>query len=185
MITVEDRLDALEREENHWRELAERTDDPQKKILYESVADVAKLKADELRLRANLRPESEEVQSIIEEKTKSNGWIRFEKFKKWAKMNLGGISAVAISIAGIITTIVMGAKTVIKGGARATSKFAKTLAKLAEKAGPVLGALFNFAAGLFKLGAKAVGFLSENLWILAVLIAYALYDQKINKDDAR
>ena len=179
-ITVEDRLDALKAEEDHWRELAGNENDPQKKLLYESVADVAKLKADELRLRVNLRPESEEVQSIVEEKTKSNALVRFQKFKNWAKKNLGGISIFAISVAGIITTIVMGARTVVKKGAKAASRFAKTLAKLAEKAGPVLGALFNLAAGLLKLGAKAVGFLSENLWILAVVITYALYDQKIS-----
>ena len=150
----------------------------QKKLLYESIADVAKLKVDELRLRANLRPESEKVQSIVKKKTKSNILIRFEKLKNWAKRNLGGLSVVAISIAGIITTIVMGARTVIKKGANATSKFAKTLAKLAGKTGPALGALFNLAAGILKLGAKAVSFLSENLWILVVIITYALYDQK-------
>ena len=59
-ITVENRIDALKIEENNWRELTERTQiGPEKKRLYESVADVAALKADELRLRANVRPESE------------------------------------------------------------------------------------------------------------------------------
>ena len=42
---------------------------------------------------------------------------------------------VAISVAGIITTIVMGARTVVKRGAKATSKFAKALAKVGEKVG--------------------------------------------------
>ena len=57
-ITVENRLDALKIEENNWRDLAQRAD-PKKKLLYESIADVAALKAGELRLRANIRPESE------------------------------------------------------------------------------------------------------------------------------
>ena len=109
--------------------------------------------------------------------TENNPLTRFEKFKKWAKENLGGISVIAISVAGIITTIVMGMKTVVVGGAKAASKFGKFLAKLAEKAGPVLGALLNLAAGLLKLGAKGISFLAENLWILAVLIAYALWDR--------
>ena len=43
--------------------------------------------------------------------------------------NLGNISLAAISVAGIITTIVMGARTAIKKGAQATSKFAKALVK--------------------------------------------------------
>ena len=71
----------------------------------------------------------------------------------------------------------MGARTVVKKGANATSKSAKILGKIAEKAGPVLGALLNLAAGILKLGAKAVRFLSENLWIFAILVTYALYDR--------
>ena len=53
------------------------------------------------------------------------------------KKNIGGISVVAISVAGIITTIVMGARTVIKNGAQATSKFAKALVKVGEKVAPI------------------------------------------------
>ena len=83
---------------------------------------------------------------------------------------------VAISVAGIITTIVMGARTVIKKGARVTSKFATTLAKLGEKAAPVIGGLLNLRAKLLSLGADAVGFLSKNLW-LAVGLAYLLYEK--------
>ena len=49
---------------------------------------------------------------------------------------------------------------------------------------PVLGALLNLAAGVLKLGAKAVWFLSENLWLLAVMIAYALYDRARTKGRA-
>ena len=49
-ITVENRLEALKIEENNWREKANRVqNDPQKEVLYESIADVAKLKVDELR----------------------------------------------------------------------------------------------------------------------------------------
>ena len=155
--------------------------DPQKQALYESIAEVAKLKADELRLKANLKPESEIARNILEEKTKNNILTRFKKFKEWAKRNLGGISIFAISVAGIITTVIMGMKTVVKQGVRATSKFGKFLGKLAEKAGPVLGALLNLSAGLLKLGAKGVSFLAENLWILAVLITYALWNQKSKK----
>ena len=74
----------------------------------------------------------------MEEEAQNNDLTRFERFKRWSKKNLGSISVVAISVAGIITTIVMGAQNAVKRGARATSKFAKTLAKIAEKAGPVL-----------------------------------------------
>ena len=99
----------------------------------------------------------------MEEEAQNNDLTRFERFKRWAKRNLGGISVVAISVTGTITTIVIGMRTVVKNGASATSKFAKFLGKVGEKAGPVLGAILNLAAGRLKLGAKAVSFLSENL----------------------
>ena len=177
-ITVKVRLDALKKEENIWMKRANDVEgNPERKNLYETIAEVVKLKSDQLRLEANLKPESETAQNILEEETENNPLTRFERFKKWSKKNLGGISVIAISVAGIITTIVMGMKTVVVRGAKATSKFGKALAKLAEKAGPVLGALLNLAAGLLKLGAKGVSFLAENLWILAVLITYALWDR--------
>ena len=72
----------------------------------------------------------------------------------------------------------MGAKNAVKRGARATSKFAKSLAKVAEKAVPVIGGLLNLAAKLLTLGAKGINFLWNNLWILAVAITYALYEKR-------
>ena len=71
----------------------------------------------------------------------------------------------------------MGARTVIKKGAQATSKFAKALAKLGEKAAPVIAGLFNLAAKLLTLSANAVGFLAKNLWLLAVGLACLLYER--------
>ena len=181
-ITVKDRLDFLKTEENNWMKRANKVEgDPERKKLYETITEVAKFKADQLRLEANLKPESETAQNILEEETENNPLTRFERFKEWSKKNLGGISVIAISVAGIITTIVMGMKTVVVSGAKATSKFGKFLAKLAEKAGPVLGALLNLAAGLLKLGAKGVSFLAENLWILAVLVGYALWEKVKSK----
>ena len=101
-ITVENRIEALKIEENNWRERANRVEaDPQKEVLYESIADLAKLKADELRLKANLKPESEIAQNTVREEAERNDWTRFERYKNWTKRNLGGISLNAISVAGI------------------------------------------------------------------------------------
>ena len=166
---------ALKAQETYFRDLAKAEPNALKKKLYEEMAEVCVLKADEIRLRRGERPESVEVQSMVEEEAQQNDLARFERFKQWAKRNLGGISVVAISVAGIITTIVMGARTVIKKGARATSKFAKALAKVGEKVAPIIGGLLNLAAKLLTLSADAVGFLAKNLWLLAVAIAYILY----------
>ena len=47
---MEEWIDAIRAEETHLRDLAERQADPKKKLLYKSIADVAALKANELRL---------------------------------------------------------------------------------------------------------------------------------------
>ena len=107
----------------------------------------------------------------------TNDLTRLERFKRWAKRSIGGISVVAISVAGIITTIVMGFRNTVRKGANATSKFSKALAKVGEKAAPVLDALINLAAKILTLGGKGIGFLSKNLWLLAVAIAYVLYER--------
>ena len=165
----------LKTQEIYFRVLAENEPNALKKNLYEEMAEVCVLKADEIRLRRGERPESVEVQSMVEKEAQQNDLTRFERFKQWAKRNLGGISVVAISVAGIITTIVMGARTAIKKGAQATSKFARALAKVGEKVAPVIGGLLNLAAKLLTLSANAVGFLAKNLWLLA--IAYILYEK--------
>ena len=121
---------ALKAQETYFRDLAKAEPNALKKKLYEEMAEVCVLKADEIRLRRNERPESVTVQSMIEEEAQQNDLTRFERFKQWAKKNIGGISVIAISVAGIITTIVMGARTAIKKGAQATSKFARALAKV-------------------------------------------------------
>ena len=172
---------ALKTQENKFRDLAKNEPKLLEKNLYKAMAETCVLKADEIRLRLNERPESETVQSMIEEEAQQNDITRFERFKQWAKKNLGGISVVAISVAGIITTIVMGARTAIKKGAQATSKFARALAKVGEKVAPIIGGLLNLAAKLLTLSANAVGFLAKNLWLLAVGIAYFLYKKYYNK----
>ena len=167
----------LEEQKNFLREEAEKSPGS-KTALCRLIIKLCELKEDEVRLRTNQRPETEEVQSIVEEEIQNSHLRRFQKFKEWAKKNLAGLSVVAISVAGIVTTTVMGAKSAIKKGASATGKFAKALAKVAEKAVPVIGALLNLASKLLTLGAKGINFLSNNLWLLAVAITYALYEKR-------
>ena len=175
----------LKVQEEYFRKLARGESNELKSRLYEEMADVCVLKADEIRLRRNQRPESEIVQNIVEEEAQNNDLTRFQRFKEWSKKNLAGLSVVAISVAGIITTIVMGARNAVRGGARATSKFATALAKVGEKVAPVIGGLLNLASKLLTLGAKGIGWLANNLWLLAVVIAYALYEEYKRKRSAK
>ena len=102
---------------------------------------------------------------------------RLQKFKEWAKENIAGLSALAISIAGIITTIIVGTRKAIIKGAQATSKFAKAVANIGKKLWPLLGPLLNILAQAISLGAKGLAWLSRNLWVPAIAFAWFLYDQ--------
>ena len=102
---------------------------------------------------------------------------RLQKFKEWAKENIAGLSALTISVAGIITTIVIGARSAIAKGAQATSKFAKAVANLAKKVWPLLGPLLNILAQAISWGAKGLAWLASNLWVLAIAFTWFIYDQ--------
>ena len=76
---------ALKAHENYLRELAKNSPNVRKASLCKQIADLCVLKADEIRLRRNQQPESEEVQSIVEDEIQNSTLHRFQKFKEWAK----------------------------------------------------------------------------------------------------
>ncbi len=114
--------------------------------------------------------------AIFAEETERNDLTRFERFKKWAKENLVGVSAVAISVAGIVTAVVISGRNAVKKGAKAVGQFGKALANLAKKAGPAIATILNVLAQALSWGAKALEFLSRNLWIVALFLTYLVYD---------
>ena len=64
----------------------------------------------------------EEVRELQEEDIS-----RLERFKEWIKENWLGASALAASIAGLITTIIIGARIAAVKGAQVTKSFAKNV----------------------------------------------------------
>ena len=84
-----------------------------------------------------------------------------------------GLSALAVSIAGIITTIIVSARKAILRGSQATGKFAKTLYNLGKKLGSLAAPLLNIIAQVISFGAKGLAWLASNLWVLVV--AFTLY----------
>ena len=160
----------------HWKDLEEKEQDPTKKLLYKTSKELCVAKKSYMEVKAGFRPESEEALSMIQEETERNDLTGFERFKKWAKENLVGVSAVAISVAGIITTVVISGRNAVKKGAKAVGQFGKALANLAKKAGPAIAAILNVLAQVLTWGAKALEFLSRNLWIVALFLTYLVYD---------
>ncbi len=161
----------------HWKDLEEKEQDPTKKLLYKTAKELCVTKKSHMEVKAGFRPESEEALSMIREEVKTNDLTRYERFKKWAKENIAGVSAVAISVAGIITTVVMAGRKAVKQGAKAVGEFGKALANLAKKAAPVIATILNILAQVLTWGAKALEFLSRNLWIVALAITYFLYNE--------
>ena len=170
------KIAGLKVDTEHWKNLEEKEQDPTKKLLYKTAKELCIAKKSHMEVRANQRPESEEVQEMIKEEALTNDLTRFKRFKRWAKENLVGVSAVAISIAGIITTAVVAGRNAVKKGAKAVGQFGKALANLAKKAGPAIAAILNVLAQVLTWGAKALEFLSRNLWIVALFLTYLVYD---------
>ncbi len=160
----------------HWRYMEQQERNPTKKQLYKTAKELCVAKKSYMEVRANQRPESEEALSMIGEETERNDLTRFERFKKWAKENITGVSAVAISVAGIVTAVVMSGRNAVKKGAKAVGQFGKALANLAKKAGPAIATILNVLAQVLTWGAKALEFLSRNLWIVALFLTYLVYD---------
>ena len=160
----------------HWKNLEEKEQDPTKKLLYKTAKELCIAKKSYMEVRANQRPESEEALSMIQEEARTNDLTRFERFKRWTKENITGVSAVAISVAGIITTVVISGRNAVKKGAKAVGQFGKALANLAKKAGPAIATILNVLAQALTWGAKALEFLSRNLWIVALFLTYLVYD---------
>ena len=170
-------IQSLENDSNLYRLKALREVDPVKESFYKSVSDAVSLKANYMGLESNMKPEHEEANSIIEEVVRNNDLTRFEKFKRLAKENLVDISALAISVAGIITTIVVGAKKALLKGAQATGKFDKAVYDLGKKLGPLLAPILNLIAQAIRWGAEGLAWLRKNLLLLAIVIAWFIYDQ--------
>ncbi len=139
----------------HWKNLEQREPDPVKKLLYKSAKELCIVKKSYMEVKAGLRPESEEVLSMIQEEAQRNDLTRFERFKKWSKENITGVSAVAISVAGVVTAAVM--------AGRNAAKKVRKLWEISEKRSPTSqksrtsdSSHFEFCGSGYHLGSKSL-----------------------------
>ncbi len=175
-LQYDGKIKALRVDIKRYDELEKKEKDPTKKLLYGTARNLCIVKEINMEMKANDKPRSEQGQKMLGEEADVNDLTRFERFKKWAKENITGVSAVAISVAGVVTAAVMAGHGAIKKGAKAVGNFGKALANLAKKAGPAIAAILNFVAQAITWGAKALEFLSRNLWLVALFLMYLLYD---------
>ena len=176
----EERIKAIGIEMDHWKKesgKAKAEGKNNKALLYDAMSKAAELKADKIRLKLNQKPVSEEVVSMMEDATDADDLTRLEKFKKWARENVVGVSAIVISVAGIVTAAVMGARNTVKKGGKALGKFAKGVSKVFKKLGPLFSALGTLLSKMILAGSQGLLWLSQNLWVLFLMIAYFIYNE--------
>ena len=188
--TAEDRIKALETQADHWESVRKETE----KVVEEespttksrplgkeverarseisklkSLEKTAKLQADFERLKNNEKPIHDETLDIINDEIQENDLTKLERFKQWARENLIGFSAIAISIAGIITTVIIAGRKAVKETAKGVGKVAKALFNLGKKLGPLIAPILNILATAVSWGVKGLEFLSKNLWLTWLL----------------
>ena len=189
--TAEVRIKALETQADHWKTegdtvrqtLRKETEDGSPKEVekarseitkLESLEKTARLQADFERLKNNEKPIHDETLDIINDEVRENDLSKLERFKQWARENLIGFSAIAISIAGIITTVVIAGRKAVKETAKGVGTVAKALFNLGKKLGPLIAPMLNILATAVSWGVKGLEFLSKNLWLLVIILLWFL-----------
>ena len=183
--TAEDRIKALETQADHWKTLRKEAEDGSGATMeverarseitkLESLEKTAKLQADFERLKNNEKPIHDETLDIINDEVRENDLSKLERFKQWARENLIGFSAIAISIAGIITTVVIAGRKAVKETAKGVGTVAKALFNLGKKLGPLIAPMLNILATAVSWGVKGLEFLSKNLWLLVIILLWFL-----------
>lgn len=135
-------------------------DEDRLKVL-RSARDLVEFMMDEARVEMNLVPESERGERKTREIINDNVRTKFERFQTWAKENLGIVSAIAISIAGIITTVVVAGKGAVVANGQGLGAVRKALARLVKNALPILVPLINMPSTILSWGAKGLAFLAQ------------------------
>ena len=106
-LQYDGKIKALRVDIKRYDVLEKKEKDPTKKLLYGTARNLCIVKEINMEMKANDKPRSEQGQKMLGEEADVNDLTRFERLKKWAKENITGVSAVAISVAGVVTAAVM------------------------------------------------------------------------------
>ena len=82
----------------------------------------------------------------------------------------------AASLAGLITTIIIGARTAAVKGAQATNSFALAARVAIKKLGPWALPLAAFVYWMLNGGTAALSWLSKNLWVVVLITVAIAYN---------
>ncbi|CAB3995061.1 Hypothetical predicted protein [Paramuricea clavata] len=164
-----------------WKSNPEKETDDDIRQITQGAVDVAEQVIDDARLEMGQLPMSEEGQPRYREIVRDNIRTKFERFRVWAKENMWAVAAIAISIAGIITTVVVAGKKTITGAANGLGAAEKALAKFTKASLPILVPVLNMLSTILGWGTRDLAFLAQNLWIVAIVIAGAIFRNNLGK----
>ena len=173
-ILPETRDEALRAQANHFDRLLKETEGQ----LFDKEQDADTLvkldeRVSELKKARDLVLEQRDLEQVRGEQEEDI--TKFQKVKKWMKENLVGLSAIGITIAGIITTIIVAGRKALATAASGLGTFGKAVIKTLKALVPVLAPLFNIIATALSWAAKGLMFLSKNLWLLVLFGIALLY----------
>ena len=173
-ILPETRDEALRTQANHFGRLLEETEGQ----LFDKEQDVDTLinldeRVSALKKARDLVLEQRDLEQVRGEQEEDI--TKFQKVKKWMKENLVGLSAIGITIAGIITTIIVAGRKALATTASTLGTFGKAVIKTLKALVPVLAPLLGILATALSWAAKGLMFLSKNLWLLVLFGITLLY----------
>ena len=141
----------------------------------EKVAEWFEIESDKFRMQLEQPLEHKCSKEVLNEVVENNDQVTLEKVKKWLKENALAISGVLIMLASFITSVCTITRSGFRVAKSATSKIAEAFKKVAAKLGPILGPVLSLVGNLVSLGAKGIGFLLENLWLLFLFLVYLAF----------
>ena len=92
-------IEALQKSKTYWQKQVQKREGIFKEI-NEKAVELCDKRIDEIRLELGKEPLTRERQEVVE----NNDMTRFQRYKEWVRDNPVGLSVIAITIAGAVTT---------------------------------------------------------------------------------
>ena len=126
---VNEKLKGLEIQRTWFEGKVQGETDPKRATIFRVTKQLIEMKIDKLRLETNKAPLYEEVREVLEETAKTNEWTRLQRFWRWLKKNTLGTGGVAVTVVGVIFSIVYDLKSSTGSGIREVKRSLKQAQK--------------------------------------------------------
>ena len=126
---INEKLKGLEIQRTWFEGKVQGKTDPKRTTIFRVTKQLIEIKIDKLCLKTNKAPLYEEVREVLEETAKTSEWMRFQRFWRWLKKNAFGTGGVAVTVVGVIFSIVYDLKSSAGSGIREVKRSLKQAQK--------------------------------------------------------